>query len=149
LEPGPVTWRQAIAGRYRSFSHTADLGLEIEADAPEELFATAGRALTEQMALPEPSAERLSERIVLEGDGWEDLFVHWLNTLLLRSEVGGAWWTDFAFERLSATRLAAVVSGPRRGPGHTLLREVKAVSYHDLELQLAPGRCRARVILDL
>ncbi len=139
----------AIPGSYSVLEHTADLGLEVRADSPEELFATAGRALTEQMALPVETPERASERLELEGESWEDLFVHWLNTLLLRSELAQAWWTEFRFERLGARGLAATIAGPRRGPAHERMREVKAVSHHHLALDLTPGRCYARLVLDL
>ncbi len=138
-----------IGGSFSLFPHTGDIGLQVEAESAAELFAAAGRGLTAQMALPLESEARVSERLELEGDGWEDLFVHWLNELLLRSELASAWWTRFEIEELSERRLVATVAGPRRGPGHTLMREVKAASYHDLEVVIAPSRCRARVILDL
>jgi SHS2 domain-containing protein len=32
---------------------------------------------------------------------------------------------------------------------HVLGREIKAVSHHHLALELAPGACRARLVLDL
>lgn len=138
-----------MPGRYSAFPHTGDVGLEIRADSPGELFATAGRALTEQMARPVPGPEMVRERLELDADGWEDLFVHWLNTLLLRSELAQAWWTGFEIEALSPVRLVAAISGPRRGPQHERMREVKAVSFHDLKLELAPGGCMARVVIDL
>jgi SHS2 domain-containing protein len=101
------------------------------------------------MARPVEGGETVRELLDLSGDDWEDLFVHWMNTLLLRSELAGAWWTRFDVRELGPNRVVAEVAGPRRGPGHELMREVKAVSYHDLGLDLAPGRCRAHVVLDL
>jgi SHS2 domain-containing protein len=138
-----------MASSYRVFPHTGDLGLEVSADTPGELFAASGRALIEQMALPVEAGARVSEQLDLEGEGWEDLFVHWLNTLLLRSELASAWWTAFDIRSLGPERIVATISGPRRGPGHTLMREVKAVSFHDLVLDLTPGHCRAHCVLDL
>jgi SHS2 domain-containing protein len=138
-----------VSGGYAAFSHTGDVGLEIRAESPAELFAIAGRALTEQMALPTETGDVVRERLDLEADGWEDLFVHWLNTLLLRSELAQAWWTTFEIETLSPRRLVAEVAGPRRGPQHERMREVKAASHHALALEIAPGRCVARVVLDL
>ena len=42
--------------------------------------------------------------------------------------------------------LAGLLAGPRLDPTRQVfLREVKAVSHHDLDLDLTPGRCRCRV----
>ena len=51
---------------------------------------------------------------------------------------------------LGPREVRGVLEGPRLDPRrHVLLREVKAVSYHDLELALEPGACRCRLVLDL
>src|SRR5881396_1937400 len=82
------------------------------------------------------------------GDDPGDLLVHWLNTALLEAEVRGAVWTRAAVRGLTPRSLEGTLEGPRRGaPGQVMLREVKAVSHHGLEVDLGPGACRCRLVL--
>ena len=135
---------------YRTFAHTGDLGLEVWADTPERLHALAAVALLAQVIEARDDPRGVERRVVLEGDDAEDLFVHWLSTALLEAELLGAVWTDAEVRALTDRRIEATLLGPRRDRGRQVyLREVKAVSRHALELDLAPGHCRCRVVLDL
>lgn len=140
-----------MASGFRTFDHTADLGLEVWADTPQALFEHAAIAVLAQLAEAgpdDPPAE--SARLELQGHDTRDLLVHWLNTALLEAELKQALWTRATVERLEPTRIVAELQGPRLDPTrHTLLREIKAVSHHDLALDLTPGRCRCRLVLDL
>ena len=135
---------------WSTFDHTGDLGLEVWADSPRELYATAALALSAQLArVPEGPAE-VEWTAELEGDDAADLLVHWLNTALLESETRHALWTSVEVTAWSPTRLEAWLKGPRRDrERQEFLREVKAVSHHDLLLELEHRPCRCRLILDL
>jgi SHS2 domain-containing protein len=135
---------------YRTFDHTGDLGLEVWAETPARLHELAAEALIAQVVLGDlgPLDARLA--VSLEGDDPEDLFVHWLNTVLLKAETEHAVWTSVVVDDLGARSLAARLEGQHLDPArHERLREVKAVSFHDLVLDLEPGRSRCRVILDI
>ena len=136
---------------YRAFEHTGDLGLEVWAATPERLHALAAIALQAQIIAAPPGQPAEVERaIAIEGEDAAELLVHWLNTTLLEAELAQAVWTAATVRSLSPRSLAAALSGPRRDRARqTFLREVKAVSHHALELDLTPGRCRCRVILDI
>ena len=59
-------------------------------------------------------------------------------------------WTAAEVRTLTPRRVDALLRGPRRDRArHVFLREVKAVSHHDLGLDLTPGACRCRMVLDL
>ena len=139
---------------YRVFEHTGDLGLEVWAADAARLHGLAAVALQAQMFQaredappPPPEVER---RLALEGQDPADLLVHWLNTTLLESELARAVWTRAEIRTLGARALAGSVAGPPRDRvRHVYLREIKAVSHHGLELDLTPGACRCRLILDL
>ncbi|OGF18192.1 MAG: hypothetical protein A2W00_09980 [Candidatus Eisenbacteria bacterium RBG_16_71_46] len=135
---------------HRTFDHTGDLGLEVWADTPERLYARAAEAVLAQTAEvgDDPPAERA--RIAIEGDDPADLLVAWLNRALLEAELRRAVWNRARVTALGPREVRGVLEGPRLDPRrHVLLREVKAVSYHDLELALEPGACRCRLVLDL
>jgi protein archease len=135
---------------YRTFDHTADLGLEVWADTPERLFALAAVAVLAQVAEAPPGEVEVSREVSLEAEDAGDLLVHWLNTALLEGELMAAFWTRAEVRGLSARALSGVLEGQRRDPRRQVfLREIKAVSHHDLELVLDPPRCRCRLVLDL
>jgi len=134
---------------FQTFDHTGDLGLEVWAETPERLFELAAEAVLAQVAEAFGVVE-VSVALELDGDDPADLFVHWLNTALLEAEVRRAIWTRATVHGLTGTTLFATLAGPRLDPArHTRLREVKAVSHHDLDLILDPAECRCRFVLDL
>jgi SHS2 domain-containing protein len=139
-----------MANGWETFDHTGDLGLEVWADSPSELYATAALALAAQIARAGEASDQVVWRAVLEGDDAADLLVHWLNTVLLEGETRHAVWTSAEVTDWTPTRLEARLAGSQRDRArHEFLREVKAVSYHDLSLDLERRPCRCRLILDL
>lgn len=144
---------------FRTFDHTGDLGIEVWAGSPERLFARAALAVLAQVAEPrghEPGVADGSEipevqiRFSRSGTDPGDLLVDLCNTALLEAEVRDAIWTEARIAFVGPGRLEAALSGPRRDPRRQVfLREIKAVSHHDLELDLTPGHCRCRLVLDV
>lgn len=135
---------------FATFDHTGDLGLEVWAGTPRELYEHAAIALMAQIADPgaDPPVERVE--VTLEGDDPGDLLVHWLNSVLLESDLRHVVWTTVQVHRLTPRRIEATLMGPRLDPQrHTLFREVKAVSFHGMQLRLDPGDCRCRLVLDI
>jgi len=135
---------------FRTFDHTGDLGLEVWAETPRRLYALAAEALIAQIVEAGPSAPDVRVELELEGQDPRDLLVHWLNSALLESELRQAVWTRAEVRSLSERALSGSLAGPARDPRvQVFLREVKAASHHFLDLDLEPGRCRCRVILDI
>ena len=136
--------------RWRTFDHTADLGLEEEAGTPARLFACAALAVLAQVAECERPVEEVTRELTAEGGDAAALLVDWLNRALVAAELAAAVWTRVEIGRFDGRTLTARLWGPRRDRTRmTYLREVKAVSHHGLELELSPGRCRCRIVLDL
>ena len=151
---------------FRTFDHTGDLGIEVWASSPERLFARAALAVLAQVAeipggargpagaspIPEVPAGIPEVRIRIARSGTDpgDLLVDLCNAALLEAEVGDAIWARADVTFPAPGRLDATLAGPRRDPRRQVfLREIKAVSHHDLELDLTPGRCRCRLVLDV
>jgi len=135
---------------WRAFEHTGDLGLEVWAPTPERLHALAAVALAAQEVEALDASPAVEVSLALEGDDPAELLVHWLNQSLLEGALRRAVWTAAEVTALGPRALRGVLRGPLRDRRHhTFLREIKAVSHHALELDLSPGRCRCRLILDL
>jgi SHS2 domain-containing protein len=135
---------------HRTFDHTGDLGLEIWTPGAPRLYALAAEVMMALVADARGTAPELELPLRLTGDDPADLLVHWLNTVLLEAELAKAVWTRAEVHLLTPTSLEATLRGSRLEPGRqTLLREVKAVSHHALELSLDEPACRCRLVLDL
>lgn len=144
---------------FRTFDHTGDLGIEVWAPSPERLFARAALAVLAQVAeipggAPGPSdpspGPEVRIRLARSGTDPGDLLVDLCNAALLEADVQRVIWTRAEVAFAGPGRLEADLSGPRRDPRRQVfLREIKAVSHHGLELDLTPGRCRCRLVLDV
>ena len=120
------------------------------ADSPERLYGLAAEALLAQIALAPAAQVEARIEISLSADDPRDLLVHWLNTALLQAELEHAIWTKARVRSLTPRSIEATLEGALLDPSRQeMLREVKAVSFHDLVLVLEPGSCRCRVILDI
>jgi SHS2 domain-containing protein len=143
-------------GRWRTIEHTADLGIEIEADSLERLFEAGAYGLTgvlvglEVGAGPSDSSPAVIWRhLVLEAPDREALLVDWLRELLYIQETEGLLLARAEVEDLGDTKLAARAGFTRPPPVGGAERELKGVTYHDLEVRQREGGWYARVVFDL
>ena len=145
----------------REIEHTADLGMEVEADTLPELFARAAFGTMELVRGDEDGdvsadgdssarrsgGERRSVAIDLPKDDLGTLLVRWLRELLYLQEVDGFVYGQADFERLDASGLRALVTA--RTDPEPPIRELKGVTYHGLEVERTDDGWRARVIFDI
>jgi SHS2 domain-containing protein len=143
-------------GTFTVFDHTADVGLEVRGESMADLLATAARAAFDQMLEDWPEKVSLTEEVSvapppgLEGDLGE-LLVTFLQELLLRFETRRLVPLEFEFSAADAKGVRARVGFGRFDPArHRTLLEIKAVTYHELDVHREPGGAwSARFILDV
>lgn len=137
--------------------HTADVGLDVEAPSVELLFHRAAAGMLallrgdEEGPGPEGWAEagpsspepRLLEIAARDRPG---LLRAWLRELLLLHETGGADYAGGTFLELTERRLEALV---RTAPAEGAVREIKGVTYHELQVRRTGKGWGARVIFDV
>ncbi len=138
-------------GTWRFEEHTADAILHVEAPSLEALFEAAARGLA--AAIAGEAARRIEPRervrVEVEARGVERQLVRFLNELLYlfdtqRFVVAGA-RVDLRDDAVEAT-----LHGERVEQVEGDMQEVKAATYHGLEVQRTPdGRWTADVVLDL
>ena len=153
---GIMTEEGAAIGTFRTFDHTADIGLEVRGESLEDLLATAARGVFSIMmddgprevaaeadvaAAPDPSL----------GDDAAELLVCWLQELLYRFETERLVPLEFDFAEAGPARVRARVGFGRFDPErHAARLEVKAVTYHELAVREEEGGMwSARFILDV
>jgi hypothetical protein len=89
-------------------------------------------------------------RVEVEGAGWPDLLVNWLAEQVFCFDVDGFVPNRIDFALCEPTRLEARLRGiAMADPGDTNGTAIKAVTYHQLEVDVRHGRTELRVIFDI
>jgi len=136
-------------GSFEFIDHTADAGIRVEAPTLEDLFETAGLAFTELVTSADSLDCRVERRFKLREDDVETLLVSWLQELLYLLDT-----EDLVFGRFQVKlhdfSLEAVAWGDVFNPDiHAIKTEIKAVTYHQLEVAEGDQGWEAQVIFDI
>jgi SHS2 domain-containing protein len=135
---------------YRIFEHTADLGVEVYGTNERELFRNAALALFDIMTDTRRVEEQETRELVVEGHDREELLVNFLREVL--SLYSGEGWLlkECAITSMDDCRLRAMVTGePFRHGWHTAEVEIKAVTYHRVEIRNIPQGWIGTVVCDV
>ena len=136
--------------RYEAFDHTADIGILVFGKSLEEVFVNAAWALFDLLTPMDSIRENLVREIAVEGADIEDLLVRWLSELLFLCEGEGFLFREFSISSLTATSLKASARGEIFDPSrHRFKTEIKAVTYHQVELAQKEGLWIGKVIFDV
>jgi SHS2 domain-containing protein len=140
-------------GTVETFDHTADVGLRVTGVDLDDLFRTAAGGVFDYI-VANRDAVRVAARepVELDADTPARLLLAWLNELIFRFETGHTLYTAFDVRVADDGRsLRAEVGGePIDRDRHELDHEVKAVTYHGLDLRRENGGgWVAEVILDI
>jgi SHS2 domain-containing protein len=135
---------------YEIFEHTADLGIRVRAGDLTSLFAEAGRALFSVIVhnLEDVRAVKTVE-FEIPGQETDFLLLDWLCELLVTFELRGLLFSEFSVSRDDQGLTAAARGEPLDRARHRLAHEVKAVTYHGLQVQHVDDGWIAEVILDI
>jgi len=136
---------------YKIISHPADTGIEIESADLECLFraALAGFNAT---VFQRPGEVDMKEekRIEVTGEDVKELLVNFLSEVLILLDSERFVAGEVEFKKINETNLEAVLKG---GPVDLekmgFITEIKAVTYHRLEVKKTNKGWWARVIFDI
>jgi SHS2 domain-containing protein len=135
---------------YRFFDHTADFGLEIFGDDALSLFYEAAKALFDLITAPAAPGRCDQRHIEVSGQDWADLMVNWLRELLYLWNGKSQLVRDIEMATVEETRLEAVLGCETYDPDrHEIRNEIKAVTYHQIEVGPFEDGWRARVVFDI
>jgi SHS2 domain-containing protein len=137
-------------GWFRVIDHTADVAIEAGAPDLPALFDRCAAGMTSLNAEGEPPRPLAEHPITAEGGDRPELLVDFLRQVLWLHVSDGFLYAGVRFDRFEPTALSGAVRGESAAPArHVLVREIKAVTYHALEVDETPGQCRARVVFDV
>ena len=133
-----------LAG-YREIEHTADWELEVWAPDLPALFEQAARGMYALAGARLREGARLQHSLELEAHDAEDLLVAFLSELLYLGEDEGLGFDAYRIW-VQGEKLTAELSG---APLAGLDKEIKAVTYHNLNIQRGPRGLEARIVFDV
>jgi len=135
---------------YKTFDHTADLGLLVTGKTEAELYANAAYAVFDIIADLGRVEALESRRIHADGDSPEDLLVNFLREILYLYN-GERWLLkEIRVTQVKDNVLVAEARGePLDGRKHEVCKEIKAVTYHQADVRQTADGWEARVIFDV
>ncbi len=135
---------------YRRMDPTADCGIQVFGEDLKALFENAGLALFDLIADTRLVKTGIAYAIQVSGSDWPDLMVNWLRELLylwtgkelLVKEIVV---TEILEYRLSARLRVEAFNAAR----HRLNHEIKAVTYHRIQVTRTPAGWESTVVFDV
>ncbi len=137
-------------GTFEVIEHTADIGIVARGASLAEVFEAAAEGMLSLIIDPATVQNRAWLERRVEADDHEGLLVAWLNDLLAVLAVESFVPGVFVVDQICPGRLRATVHGEPYDPDrHRLLRDVKAATYHMIEVRQDDLGWSARVIFDV
>jgi len=137
-------------GSFTIVEHTADVGVRATAPTLAGLFVQAAKGLYAALGQLEASQEPATRTIVLAAPDAEGLLHDWLEELRWAFESAGHVYDRFEFERFEPTNLTARCAGHVcDGARSEIGAEIKAVTYHNLNIRRTDEGCEVTVIFDI
>jgi SHS2 domain-containing protein len=135
---------------YRLLDHTADFGLEIYGPDMAGLFSQAALSLFDVLLEHRPGSGGTARMVEIEGQDRADLMVNWLRELLYLFNGEAQVLAQVAVQTISETHVRARITlNPYCARRHRIRNEIKAVTYHQIDVGPAGDGWRARVIFDI
>ena len=131
---------------FSEVDHTADWAIRARGATLPELFvnaATGMYSLVADLSAMTPTVERVIE---VKGVDAEALLVNWLNELVYHTEMDGEVFCEFRVESFRPTHLSATV---RAGRGIELNKQIKAVTFHNLQIIPTGDGYEATLVFDV
>ena len=135
---------------YELIDHTADFGILVHGSRVEDLFHHAALALMDQLVEAATPCERQTRQLLVEGSDWPDLMVNWLREILFLWVGEERLVRSVQIEALTSNKLSAQVQTEvYASQYHVIKTEIKAVTYHQIQVADRGHRWEARIIFDI
>ena len=135
---------------FEIIDHTADLGIVVAGKNLKALFQNASSAMMRIMVKREPEETGAPLHISVEGADLPDLMVRWLGEILYIFQGENRLATQTKIFEITRNHLDAQIKTiPFSLAKHEILTEIKAVTYHQIEVIRKGELWKARIIFDL
>ena len=135
---------------YQVIDHTADLGILVKAPDVKDLFVDAAYAMTDLMVKGDISKKGTERELLVEGEDFPDLMVRWLSEILYLFDGEHILVSAIEIQSISPIQLQSTLTVvPLKRGHHEILREIKAVTYHQISVKRVHDGWEARIIFDV
>lgn len=135
---------------YRILEHPSDIGIEANGQTLKDALEYVARGLVSIIVDPS-TVEPIEQRYIrLAANDLEQLLVKWLSEILYLYDGNDFLVSDVSIEQLSNISLEAILTGDILDERkHVLKLDVKAITYHQLEIEEREDGCRVKVFVDI
>ena len=139
---------------FEFLEHTADVYIAAYGSTLKEAFGNAALAMFEVMTDTKTVKTRFMDDLKAEGEDEGGLLYSWLECLLIKFDVDGNLYSKFNVEKIERGSGGYFLEGkawgepydPERHPSRT---EVKAITYHRMEILKGKNNVTVKFILDI
>lgn len=134
---------------FQEIEHSGDIGIQAHGRDEKELFRNATLGLFALMYRGTVTAA-VERTLTVTSSSRENLLVDWLSEVIAESGARGELYGEVVIRHVDHRSLEGVLRGETADPArHQLRFDVKAATYHELELRADRDGFHARVIFDL
>ena len=145
-------FRLPLVGGYRFLDHMTDAVIEAYGSTLEEAFESAAKALNDTMIdLADVSPDK-ELKIQATGHDLQELLFDWLDKVMLLLVADGIVMSEFSVKIMHGNEysLDGIAKGEKLNlQKHHYKVEIKAVTYHEMEIQQDSTRSTVKFLLDL
>lgn len=135
---------------YRTLEHPADICVEVYGKDLKELFLNSARALISELGKIKRKVKKTKLSLKVNGIDKESLLINWLQELLYNFYVRGLIYDSAKITKLKEKELSAEVQCIKFTPASFQpLKEIKAVTYHDVHIKRNDGGFSVKIVFDI
>ena len=140
--------------RYKLLDHVGDAYIAAYGSSLEEAFENAALGMFNVMTDTTRIRKLIKDKVTVEAENERSLLHDWLSKLHLKFEIEGKLFSSFKVHRIDRHNRSFRLTGEACGElfdskRHPSKTEVKAVTYHRMEVAESRGKWVAKFILDL
>ena len=136
--------------RYDEIPHTSDLAVRIYGKTVPELFENAAYAMFNLTGDINNLKTDEVDKVEVSASDNETLLISWLSELLYLAYSKKALFSEFHIISLKENKLIAEIKGEKISGDKSRLRsEIKAATYHDLEIKKTSAGFEVTIVFDV
>ncbi len=136
--------------KYEILDHTADLCIRVFGKNVLELIENAAYALMELIVDRESVKSSKDIQFEIIGDTNEELLIKMLGEILYLHEVEKLVFRDIEIESVTPNHITGKLSGERFDSSrHELELDIKAATYHNLNIEKVNDKFKADIVFDI
>ena len=135
---------------YRQIEHTSDLGIRVWGADLKELFINSACAMYDLIVDIKAVDPVVQIEIETKADDRDQLLRNWLSELLYYFNTKELIFKDFKITHLDDYNIKSIANGEKIDKArHNIMHEIKAITFHDLDIKREDNRFITDIIFDI